>query len=82
MSQIPFLLRPTGRRKGVFATRGPLRPNPIGLHLVRIESVRQTPPTIAFWGVDMEDETPVLDIKTVGIALRHSTRLGHKIGLV
>jgi tRNA (Thr-GGU) A37 N-methylase len=63
MRQTPFLLRPTGQAKGVFAIRGPRRPNPIGLHLVRIASITLTPPVIAFHGVDMIDDTPVLDIK-------------------
>lgn len=61
--QVPFLLRPGGEPKGVFAMRGPRRPNPIGLHLVAIRSVTSPPPTIRFSGVDMIDGTIVLDIK-------------------
>jgi tRNA-Thr(GGU) m(6)t(6)A37 methyltransferase TsaA len=57
----PILLKGTGRRIGVFATRFPIRPNSIGLSLVRIEGVGRT--TIDFSGVDMVDGTPVLDIK-------------------
>lgn len=63
LTQTPFLLRPRGETKGIFAIRGPKRPNPIGLHLVRIASVNLTPPIVYFHGVDMVDETPVLDIK-------------------
>ena len=52
-------------RKGVFATRSPFRPNPIGLSSVRIQEIRQTKdgPEILVAGVDMRDMTPVYDIK-------------------
>jgi tRNA (adenine37-N6)-methyltransferase len=61
MRQTPFLLTGTGREMGLFAMRGPRRPNPIGLHLVRIVSVRDDGFTFA--GVDMLDGTPLLDVK-------------------
>jgi tRNA-Thr(GGU) m(6)t(6)A37 methyltransferase TsaA len=50
-----------GETMGLFATRTPHRPNPIGLSLVEIESVEAD----GVWvrGVDLMDETPVLDIK-------------------
>ncbi len=57
----PILLRGTGRRVGIFATRFPLRPNSFGLSLVRIKAIGRD--TIDFSGVDMVDGTPVLDIK-------------------
>lgn len=63
MTPVPFLLRPTGETKGVLASRSPLRPNPIGLHLVRVSRVTLTPPVVHFLGVDMVDGTPLLDIK-------------------
>jgi tRNA-Thr(GGU) m(6)t(6)A37 methyltransferase TsaA len=47
--------------QGVFATRAPYRPNPIGLSLVEVLGIAGT--TIAFRGVDLLDGTPVLDIK-------------------
>ena len=52
-------------RMGVFATRSPFRPNPIGLSSVRIQEIRQTKdgPEILVAGVDMRDMTPVYDIK-------------------
>lgn len=53
--------RLNGLRTGVFATRSPHRPCPIGLSLVKIEQVEDR--TIYFSGVDMVDGTPVLDIK-------------------
>ena len=53
-------------RVGVFATRSPNRPNPIGLSCVRLLSVEEeTPegPVLLVSGVDMTDGTPILDIK-------------------
>ena len=49
------------RRHGVFATRSPRRPNPIGLTVV--ELVRREGSRLHLRGVDMLDGTPVLDIK-------------------
>jgi tRNA (adenine37-N6)-methyltransferase len=46
---------------GVFATRAPYRPNPIGLSLVRL--VRIEGPTLHIEDLDLLDGTPVLDIK-------------------
>ncbi len=54
------------RRIGVFATRSPNRPNPIGLSSVEIESVEYTAdrgPLIHVRGADLMDGTPILDIK-------------------
>jgi tRNA-Thr(GGU) m(6)t(6)A37 methyltransferase TsaA len=58
---VPFLLRPTGEQKGVFAMRGPRRPTPLGLSLVSLLSVSAT--GFSFVGVDLLDGTPVLDVK-------------------
>lgn len=49
------------REHGVFATRSPYRPNPIGLTVV--ELLRRDGPRLHVRGVDMLDGTPVLDIK-------------------
>jgi len=49
------------RPHGVFATRSPQRPNPIGLTVV--ELLGRTGPTLRVRGIDMLDGTPVLDIK-------------------
>jgi tRNA-Thr(GGU) m(6)t(6)A37 methyltransferase TsaA len=48
---------------GVFATRSPDRPNPIGLHAVAIEAVEEDAITVR----DLEaiDGTPVLDVKPI-----------------
>jgi tRNA-Thr(GGU) m(6)t(6)A37 methyltransferase TsaA len=49
------------RPHGVFATRSPLRPNPIGLTVVELR--RREGNQLHVRGVDMLDGTPVLDIK-------------------
>jgi tRNA-Thr(GGU) m(6)t(6)A37 methyltransferase TsaA len=49
------------REHGVFATRSPRRPNPIGLTVV--ELLHRNGPRLHVRGVDMLDETPILDIK-------------------
>lgn len=53
--------RLNGVRTGVFSTRSPHRPCPIGLSLVKILKIESH--TIYFEGVDMVNQTPVLDIK-------------------
>lgn len=50
-----------GERIGIFSTRSPHRPCPIGLSLVKIERIEGK--NIYFYGTDMVDGTPVLDIK-------------------
>ncbi len=46
---------------GLFATRYPCRPNPIGLSVVRLLARREN--RLEIQGVDVLDETPLLDIK-------------------
>ena len=53
-------------RVGVFATRSPFRPNPLGLSCVRLEGVEYgTPegPVLRVAGADLLDGTPIYDIK-------------------
>lgn len=53
-------------RMGVFATRSPFRPNPIGLSSVRLESLeitREDGPVLVVTGADLMDGTPIFDIK-------------------
>lgn len=53
-------------RRGVFATRSPFRPNPIGLSSVKIEDIALDTargPVITVSGVDLLDQTPIYDIK-------------------
>jgi tRNA-Thr(GGU) m(6)t(6)A37 methyltransferase TsaA len=49
------------RPHGIFATRGPRRPNPIGLTVVELRG--REGPRLRVRGVDMLDGTPILDIK-------------------
>jgi tRNA-Thr(GGU) m(6)t(6)A37 methyltransferase TsaA len=49
------------RPHGVFATRSPWRPNPIGLTVV--ELLRREGPLLHVRGLDMLDGTPIVDIK-------------------
>jgi len=49
------------KEHGVFATRSPHRPNPIGLSVVRLDSRDKN--ILHISGIDMMDGTPVLDIK-------------------
>jgi len=56
----PFL---DDEERGIFATRAPLRPNPIGISIVRLISIDIQENKIELQGVDMLDQTPVLDIK-------------------
>lgn len=53
-------------RMGVFATRSPFRPNPIGLSSVKLLRVEQDPqlgPLLYISGADLMDGTPIYDIK-------------------
>lgn len=58
LAVVPFL---DDTRRGVFATRSPRHPNPIGLSVVRLLSVNGA--TLEIAGIDLLDLTPVLDIK-------------------
>ncbi len=51
----------TDERRGLFATRAPRRPNPIGLSVVRLESIEGSDLVVS--GIDVVDGTPLLDIK-------------------
>ncbi len=53
-------------RMGVFATRSPFRPNPIGLSCVKLESIQLSTaegPVVTVSGADLVDGTPIFDIK-------------------
>jgi tRNA-Thr(GGU) m(6)t(6)A37 methyltransferase TsaA len=54
---------PANPEQGVFATRSPDRPNPIGLHRVRVESVDGT--RLRVRDLEALDGTPVVDVKPV-----------------
>lgn len=53
------------RRVGVFASRSPFRPNPLGLSVVMLDEVQERYGKVRLLlsGIDMVDGTPVLDIK-------------------
>jgi len=48
---------------GTFALRSPARPNPIGLHVVRLVSLDHAGGRLRLEAVDLIDGTPILDIK-------------------
>ncbi len=54
----PFL---DDRQHGLFATRAPARPNPIGLSVVALDRIEGA--TLHIRGVDLVDGTPLLDLK-------------------
>jgi tRNA (adenine37-N6)-methyltransferase len=65
----PLMVRPPrlggNKRVGVFASRSPYRPNPVGISAVRLKSIETTAQGSVLYleGVDILDNTPVLDIK-------------------
>mgnify|MGYP000590281074 CR=1 FL=1 len=53
-------------RMGVFATRSPFRPNPLGLSSVKLEGIEMRPevgPVLLVRGADLMDGTPIYDVK-------------------
>lgn len=50
-----------GKKVGLFSSRSPSRPNPIGLSVVRIKEIREN--VVFISGIDVFDRTPLLDIK-------------------
>ena len=61
LSMIVTPLWTDGEKVGVFASRSPVRPNPIGISVVRIKHIKCN--EIFTSGMDVFDGTPVLDIK-------------------
>jgi len=55
---VPFL---DAQPRGLFATRAPKRPNPIGISVVRLDGVEDG--VLSIQNVDILDGTPLLDIK-------------------
>jgi len=64
---IPSKVRPPrlggNKRMGVYATRSPYRPNPLGLSSVRISRIDAVSGRIDVLGADLVDGTPIYDIK-------------------
>jgi tRNA-Thr(GGU) m(6)t(6)A37 methyltransferase TsaA len=50
-----------GKQVGIFASRSPDRPNPIGLSVVRVKEIKGNVVTIS--GIDVLDNTPLIDVK-------------------
>lgn len=49
--------------RGLFATRAPRRPNPIGLSCVKVDFIDCEKGIIELSGIDLLDDTPIIDIK-------------------
>jgi L-fuculose-phosphate aldolase len=49
-------------KRGVFSTRSPVRPNPIAISELQVEDIRDN--LLMVSGLDILDETPVIDIKS------------------
>jgi len=52
---------PDNEMRGVFSTRSPVRPNPIGISELKVEGVNGRRLQVS--GLDMLDQTPIIDIK-------------------
>lgn len=55
--------RHAGTPRGTFALRSPVRPNPIGLHVVRLTGLDAASGILHLDAIDVLDGTPVLDVK-------------------
>lgn len=55
---------PAAPLTGVFSTRSPDRPNPIGIHVVKVLSILDTG-VINVSGLEVIDQTPIIDIKPI-----------------
>ncbi len=65
---------------GVFASRSPFRPNPLGMSCVKLESIDIThpdSPILKLSGIDLVDGTPIIDIKPY---LPYADALPHAVG--
>lgn len=64
------------KTRGLFATRAPSRPNPIGLSVVRLVGIEGE--TLRIQDVDIADGTPLLDIKPYvpDFDMRENTKIG------
>lgn len=70
---VPFL---DSQKHGAFATRSPMRPNNLGLSIVKLQEVNKN--RLKFSGNDMLNQTPVLDIKPYVplFDIRQTNRIG------
>ena len=70
---VPFM---DDKPHGIFATRAPARPNPVGMSIVKLKKIENN--LIYIEGVDMVDGTPLLDIKP--FFTKYDNRLDAKAG--
>ena len=70
LTVVPFL---DTEERGVFATRAPRRPNPIGLSVVRLAGIKGN--IVHIENVDILDGTPLLDIKPYGPEFDHQEEI-------
>ena len=70
---VPFM---DDKPHGIFATRAPARPNPVGMSIVKLKKIENN--LIYIEGVDMVDGTPLLDIKP--FFTKYDNRLEAKAG--
>ena len=55
--------RGEGKKVGIFASRAPYRPSPIGLTLAKIENINKDLGKLDLKNCDLVNETPILDVK-------------------
>ncbi|MBT6338093.1 MAG: tRNA (N6-threonylcarbamoyladenosine(37)-N6)-methyltransferase TrmO [Desulfobacula sp.] len=69
----PFL---DDQKRGLFSTRAPRRPNPIGLSIVRL--IKREKNRLTIEGIDVLNKTPLIDIKphVPGFETQHVTAIG------
>lgn len=67
---VPFL---DTRRRGLFATRAPNRPNPLGMSIVKLIGIEGN--VLYIKGADMLDGSPLLDIKPYVPAFDHQSEV-------
>ena len=70
-------------RRGVFATRSPYRPNPLGLSSVKLDAILDTPggTVLRVLGADLMDGTPIYDVKPyIGPDVHSGARFGFSGG--
>lgn len=63
--------------RGVFSLRSPVRPNPVGLHVVELQSLDMANGILHLTAIDVLDGTPVIDVKPYYAstdAIPHATR--------
>jgi len=70
---VPFL---DDRQRGIFSTRAPKRPNPIGLSLVKLNKIESN--RLEIENIDIVNGTPLLDIKPYVLEMHEVS--GYRIG--